>query len=607
MPTLAEVRAKYPQYNDMPDDALASALHQKFYADMDPQEFAAKIGVGEQGNVGGLPQSASQMDYATQSMGAADIGEMSMEPPRNIGMGGMMLEADQNTQSAARQGVDPYATQANKALGPATVDDADQVWFRGPDGQDRMADKAKHIALTDPQTGQLMVYERSGETDEKGFFGGIKSFGRMILPGLMTNPLGAASRAPAAVNTGQRAGAIANRAGAAVDDLAAFNRMQVPVFSPAFASTPTRAVSKGLAETWGIGAPMQGALENTYQGMANAATRVADNLSPTTTFDQAGTTLQRGLDRFKTAGVRRIEPGVLASRGINPTAQVQPQDVMSAGAATRAGQAAPIRQTNQGGVAQTARGVDVPAARSLNQTITARRAIEDMDDAQVTTLVRTPAQETSFAVRAEALYENAQRQLPSQMRIDETANPQLIRAVNTQRTFNALREAEEAAQLPGGVVNGRFGGMAERVQTNVTLPRLRAMRTAVGRDLANFSYADAGLDRTQLKSIYAAISRDIEVAYQDIANRAHLATRAGHNRPERVTVEAARAADRALYELRRADRYFRQGVDRIDSFLNVVGAKKPEAAAQKLIAAATEGAKGDYKMFTAAMAALRPE
>jgi hypothetical protein len=607
MPTLAEVRAKYPQYNDMPDDALASALHQKFYADMDPQEFAAKIGVAEQGNVGGLPQGAGQMDYAAQSMQAADIGEMSMAPPRNIGMGGMMLEADQNTQSAARQRVDPYATQTNKALGLGTVDDADQVWFKGPDGQDQMADKSKHVALTDPQTGQLMVYERSGETDEKGFFGGIKSFGRMVLPGLMTNPLGAASRAPAAVNTGQRAGAIANRAGAAVDDLAAFNRMQVPVFSPAFASTPARSVSKGLAETWGIGAPMQGAIENTYQGMANAANRTADAMSPTSTFDQAGATLQQGLDRFKTAGAQRIEPGVLASRGINPNAQVPPRDIMSAGAATRAAEAVPVRQANQGGMAQTARGVPVPAAQSRAQTLTARRSIEDMEDADVLALVRAPAQETSFATRAEALYENAERQFPRQMRVNETANPQLIRAVNTQRTFAALRQAEEAAQLPGGVVNGRFAGMADRVRTNVTLPTVRAMRSAVGKDLANFSYGDTGLDRTELKSIYAALSRDIEVAYQDIANRAHLATRAGHNQPTRIPVEAARAADRALYELRRADRYFRQGVDRIDSFLSVVGANKPEAAAQKLIKAATEGAQGDYKMFTSAMSALRPE
>jgi hypothetical protein len=45
MPTIAEVREKFPQYKDMSDVELAGALHQKFYADMDPQAFAEKIGL----------------------------------------------------------------------------------------------------------------------------------------------------------------------------------------------------------------------------------------------------------------------------------------------------------------------------------------------------------------------------------------------------------------------------------------------------------------------------------------------------------------------------------------------------------------------------------
>lgn len=45
MPTIAEVRAQYPDYSDMSDAALASALHSKFYADMPQDEFNAKIGL----------------------------------------------------------------------------------------------------------------------------------------------------------------------------------------------------------------------------------------------------------------------------------------------------------------------------------------------------------------------------------------------------------------------------------------------------------------------------------------------------------------------------------------------------------------------------------
>jgi hypothetical protein len=45
MPTIAEVREKYPQYQDMSDVELAGALHDKFYPDMDPNVFAEKIGL----------------------------------------------------------------------------------------------------------------------------------------------------------------------------------------------------------------------------------------------------------------------------------------------------------------------------------------------------------------------------------------------------------------------------------------------------------------------------------------------------------------------------------------------------------------------------------
>jgi hypothetical protein len=45
MKTLAEVREQYPQYKDMPDEALAGALHKKFYSDMPYEQFSEKIGI----------------------------------------------------------------------------------------------------------------------------------------------------------------------------------------------------------------------------------------------------------------------------------------------------------------------------------------------------------------------------------------------------------------------------------------------------------------------------------------------------------------------------------------------------------------------------------
>jgi hypothetical protein len=42
--TMADVRAKFPQYSNMSDDDLAAALHSKFYPDMKAEDFASKIG-----------------------------------------------------------------------------------------------------------------------------------------------------------------------------------------------------------------------------------------------------------------------------------------------------------------------------------------------------------------------------------------------------------------------------------------------------------------------------------------------------------------------------------------------------------------------------------
>lgn len=45
MPTLAEIRRSFPQYDDLTDEALANALHAKFYSDMPREEFNRRIGL----------------------------------------------------------------------------------------------------------------------------------------------------------------------------------------------------------------------------------------------------------------------------------------------------------------------------------------------------------------------------------------------------------------------------------------------------------------------------------------------------------------------------------------------------------------------------------
>ena len=46
--TIADVRQKYPQYNNLSDDQLAGALHKKYYSQMPYEQFTAKIGLSAQ-------------------------------------------------------------------------------------------------------------------------------------------------------------------------------------------------------------------------------------------------------------------------------------------------------------------------------------------------------------------------------------------------------------------------------------------------------------------------------------------------------------------------------------------------------------------------------
>jgi len=78
MPTLAEVRAKFPQYNDMSDTELGDALHRKFYSDMDRGEFDRRIGLAsapKQDPAGVRPsQGTPKYGFMDESVNAYTLG-----------------------------------------------------------------------------------------------------------------------------------------------------------------------------------------------------------------------------------------------------------------------------------------------------------------------------------------------------------------------------------------------------------------------------------------------------------------------------------------------------------------------------------------------------
>lgn len=74
MPTIAEVRQKFPQYNDMSDAELASALHKKFYSDMPESEFATKIGLAQSAPSPPAKGSADRWSAADEAVAGATFG-----------------------------------------------------------------------------------------------------------------------------------------------------------------------------------------------------------------------------------------------------------------------------------------------------------------------------------------------------------------------------------------------------------------------------------------------------------------------------------------------------------------------------------------------------
>lgn len=102
MPTIAEVRAKYPQYQDMSDADLAGALHRKFYSDMPIEDFNSKIGLSSSGPA------------ETRTTEKTDRLPMSTT--------GVLKDLGRSALSGVRQGVESLAGavgSANEATGSA--------------------------------------------------------------------------------------------------------------------------------------------------------------------------------------------------------------------------------------------------------------------------------------------------------------------------------------------------------------------------------------------------------------------------------------------------------------------------------------------------------
>jgi hypothetical protein len=420
-----------------------------------------------------------------------------------------------------------------------------------------------------------------------------------------TNPIGT----PTGRNIAQE------RATAAALDADAFDRMGVRPFGPAFNQGPVASISKQLTETPLIGAPLRNAMDETFEDMAAAAHRTADGIAPGSSAERAGMALQDGLERFTTARMQDLQPDDIraipvpvgprpgggqlpvpvAANQIDPYAPVPPRMVMSQGAARDEAAAAAIRQR------MGLPPMQGPASQSYR---VARSGVEDLDDNQLRAVINRPASETSFLTRGEAMYERAYRMIPAMFRNNGSANPNMVAAVNLRHALGSIDD-EIASQIAGqGTITGVLADRIRNGQAaNFPIADLRAIRTEVGRALSNTNPLQATLNRGQLRQLYGAITRDIEIGLETIANRA---LQRMNDPTAGITPEVARRAVHAITAFRMADRHFARGMERIERFLGILRADSPEAASRRLAQASLDGERGNVQMVRAALHSLRP-
>lgn len=385
-------------------------------------------------------------------------------------------------------------------------------------------------------------------------------------------------------------------------DRQAFVDEGIPEFAPAFGSKGLARSARTIEETPFVGGTVKVPKIGVEQAMAARQTQLARQAGPELSQEGVGDVVQHGLRRFRGSDLQDLERTRVQALGLTPDRPPQ----------RNAGSVNINRPSQLNTAGMSAAELDAAAASRVDLPGSTRSRVENLSPTEVQRIISMPARETSFATKASALYRQAEDALPRLMRVNDTANPSLLATRNAQRVVGGMLRQEEAASISGGILEGRFGDLVQRLanpRSNFTLDALRAARTEVGRALSNFGDFDVRLDRTQLKQLYGAVSDDYQSGLVALAARARRLSRLQPGDQGYVpdaTAQVADAADRALHRYRVADRYFRQGIERMDRFMGALGANTLEQAAQRVGRYLRENTQ-DIRALESMGSALRPE
>jgi hypothetical protein len=181
MPTIADIRQKYPQYQDLSDDQLADSLHKKFYSDMPREQFNAKIGYRPMGRMEDAARSGASGIVKGMNYLAGTAGDI-----RDLGAGAVGWAAERLGASPETAGTIKTAAQYVSPL--ALMPTSKEAFERS---------NTAGIKLHKPQYKTGEYAETIGEFGAgavAGPGGALRKGAQMLIPGMASESAGQLAR-----------------------------------------------------------------------------------------------------------------------------------------------------------------------------------------------------------------------------------------------------------------------------------------------------------------------------------------------------------------------------------------------------------------------------
>jgi hypothetical protein len=339
------------------------------------------------------------------------------------------------------------------------------------------------------------------------------------------------------------------QAAAAARDLEAMERSGIRPFGPAFSQGPMAATAKQTTEIPILGGPVRSALEESLTDARAATQAVAGRMGQTTTPERAGNIVEHGLERYRDA---------------------RPDEVVA-------------------------------------------RDVAGYTPAQQRAIIAAPARETSLKTKQAALYERAWSFIPEDMREGRSVvdrprvmgNPtntrDLLRDI-TNRNLRLLNQARvgrdggDAIAYPvqGGMLGRIVRDLIESPTQTMSLQTLRDLRSELRRLSSGMADTEKNtLKLSDLDRLQVAVTEDIITVLERNATR------------YADDPATARNFERAIAAFRRADRFTRLSMERLEHIEKMFNAPSAEALYRSIAQAALIGGRGDLQRLAILRRTLR--